>query len=103
MSCIEPIPQSEGQRLAAEIAEWDAAWHSVARYSIIRSEFGKPKRVVAEGRRYGEGKPECSRLDTQACAEVGCRPDAFGRPVHYLQLEQPEETNAAFRLLRGAG
>ena len=96
MSCDQTIHQSENKRLDAWLADWNSVWNSVARYSIVRSEFGYPKRVVATHFAFGEGKLECKRLDAIACFEVGCKPDAFGRPVHYLQLECPEETRIAF-------
>jgi hypothetical protein len=98
-SYVQPN-MSEGARQSAWIAGWSRDWHSVARYSILRSEFGKPKRVIHEGLAYHEAKGLCPSLDDQACAEVGCRRDAFGRPIHYLQLEKPEETRQKFLLLR---
>ena len=96
MSCDQTILRSESKRLDAWLTDWNSVWNSIARYSIVRSEFGYPKKVVATQRRFDEGKLECARLDTLACIEVGCKPDAFGRPVHYLQLERPEETQIAF-------
>ena len=96
MSCNPTIRQSENKRLDAWLADWNSVWNSIARYSIVRSEFGCQKKVVATQRRFDEGKLECARLDTLACIEAGCKPNAFGRPVHYLELERPEETRMAF-------
>jgi len=102
MSCDQTILRSESKRLDAWLTDWNSVWNSIARYSIVRSEFGYPKKVVATQRRFDEGKLECARLDVLACIEVGRKPNAFGRPVHCLELERPKETRIAFLQKREA-
>ncbi len=102
VSCDTTTAQSEGKRLDAALAFYEDTWQSIARYSIVRSRYGHANRVIATGQTYAKAKPECARLDALACEEVGCRPEAFGRPLHYLQLENPEETRQAVKALRGS-
>lgn len=95
MSC-DTYSAGSSRDLDIQLADWNARWYALARYSIVRSHFGHPKKVVRDGLSYEAANQLCGPLDAAACREVGCKPDAFGRPLHFLQLENPEETRLAF-------
>lgn len=84
---------STSRSLDADLARWDAVWHSVARYSVYHSGWypRKFKTIIEEHLPYGEAKQKAEALN-ESRSEKG-----FGAPGYGIQLENDSAASAAVR------
>lgn len=95
MSCGDENRPGAGDShsIDADLARWNAVWHSVARYSVYHSGWypRKFKTVIEEHLLHSEAKQKAEALNNSR-SEKG-----FGAPGYSIQLENDEEATAAIR------
>ena len=90
---------------AIDLEAMEAAWQSVARYTVYRTEGYASQGTEVKTILHVEQPLQQARLMVQEAeallhAEPGYRPNVMSRALIGMKLERPEETRVAYQALR---